>query len=135
MSACVVKLCLLNFLVAVPDRSKFHPDEARYFGRCGQGRGVGSEVREEAHKRLGSDDPSALAIVMEDFLSNQQYKTVQNKIKGIRLMPLDRRIVPDGKIEKFNKFNTIRAYWRTKGAFKTVPVKKWGEIFQEISSL
>ena len=88
--------------------------------------------RLEAKKRLGSDNPSDLAVVLEDFLNDKQYKRVQSKLKGVRLMPLDRRIVQDGTLE-FNKFPQILAYWRLKGGpFTDISPEKWGAMFKEL---
>lgn len=69
--------------------------------------------REEAKKRLGTDDPFVLATVLKDYLEDRHYKQSKDKLEGIRVFPLDRRIIQDGDME-FNQFPQILAYWRSK---------------------
>lgn len=69
--------------------------------------------REDARKRLGSDDPGTLAIIMRDFLTEKHYQATPKLLDGIRLMPLDKRMVTEDDLE-FNKFPQILTYWRSK---------------------
>lgn len=69
--------------------------------------------REEARRRIGTDDPYILANVMRDYLTNRNYEMRQSKLEGLRLFPLDRRIIREADLE-FNQFPQILAYWRSK---------------------
>ncbi|HAU29964.1 MAG TPA: type IV secretion protein DotN [Rhodospirillaceae bacterium] len=91
--------------------------------------------RDEARKRLGTDDPAILAGVLQDFLEDKDYAMRSRKLDGIRLLPLDRRIIRDGDME-FNQFPQILAYWRSKdGPFGGVPPAGWEQLFDQVSSL
>lgn len=88
--------------------------------------------RAEVKKRLGSDDPAALAAVLSDFLEDDAYRQRGKKLDGIRLMPLDRRIVREGEME-FNQFPQILAFWRSKdGPLGATPPATWEERFQSL---
>lgn len=69
--------------------------------------------REEARNRLGTDDPHILATVMEDYLTSRHYDMRAAKLDGVRLFPLDRRIIREADLE-FNQFPQILAFWRSK---------------------
>jgi intracellular multiplication protein IcmJ len=89
---------------------------------------------EEAKKRLGSSDPEALAIVLRDFLNVKQYADAQERLSGIRLLPLDRRMVTDGDLE-YNQFPQILAYWRSKrGPFGELPANEWVSKFSDLAA-
>lgn len=84
---------------------------------------------DEAKKRLGSKDPGALALVMRDFLAGAEYQQTQNNLKGIRLLPLDRRMIKDGDAE-INFFPQILAHWRSKtGPYGAMPAQDWPQLF------
>lgn len=86
--------------------------------------------REEAKKRISTDDPYILATVMRDYLGPKHYYTRQKKLDGIRLFPLDRRIIKEADLE-FNQFPQILAYWRSqKGPFGGKVPKQWISIYQ-----
>ena len=88
--------------------------------------------REEAKSRLSSDDPFILATVLKDYLGGKSYAARTTKLEGIRLLPLDRRIIKEGDLE-FNQFPQILAYWRSKdGPFGLTPPNKWLDNFSEI---
>jgi intracellular multiplication protein IcmJ len=90
--------------------------------------------REEAQRRLGTDDPSMLATALQDYLEDDQYAARGDKLNGIRLMPLDRRIVRDSDIE-FNQFPQILAYWRSKdGPFGGALPQSWNASFEELAA-
>lgn len=85
--------------------------------------------REEVKTRLGTDDPFILATVLKDYLSKKSYAGRKEKLEGVRLLPLDRRIIREGDLE-FNQFPQILAYWRSKdGPFGQTPPNKWIETF------
>jgi intracellular multiplication protein IcmJ len=88
--------------------------------------------KEEAVKRLGTDSPRTLASVLQDFLEVSEYKNRAQKLKGFRLLPLDRRIIKEGDLE-FNQFPQVLAYWRSKdGPFGDLPPRKWVDLFYEV---
>jgi intracellular multiplication protein IcmJ len=89
--------------------------------------------REEATARLQTDDPYVLSMVMRDFLGPRQYAMREKKLEGVRLFPLDRRIIKEGDLE-FNQFPQILAYWRSKdGPFGGKVPNKWKNFYAEIS--
>lgn len=88
--------------------------------------------REEAKKRIGTDDPMVLSAVMKDYLEERHYELRMKKLDGIRLMPLDRRIVKDGGLE-FNQFPQILAYWRSKdGPFGENMPRTWLDQYKQV---
>lgn len=85
--------------------------------------------KEEASHRLGTDDPRILASVLQDFLEAKEYRLRAKKLKGFRVLPLDRRIIREGDLE-FNQFPQILAYWRSKnGPFGEMPPREWAKLF------
>lgn len=89
------------------------------------------ERREQASERLGTDDPMVLASVLRDFLEDKEYQQRNSKLEGLRLLPLDRRIIKEGDLE-FNQFPQILAYWRSKdGPFGKVMPASWPALFYE----
>jgi intracellular multiplication protein IcmJ len=69
--------------------------------------------REAARERLGTDDPTLLVTVLSDYLEDRHVDGVAKKLEGVRLYPLDRRIIKEGEVE-FNQFPQILAYWRSR---------------------
>lgn len=91
------------------------------------------ERREHAKERLGTDDPFILSTVMEDFLLPKHYANRAKKLEGIRLFPLDRRIIKEGDLE-FNQFPQILAYWRSKnGPFGGKIPNQWKNLYAQIN--
>ncbi|HPF78494.1 MAG TPA: type IVB secretion system protein IcmJDotN [Alphaproteobacteria bacterium] len=89
--------------------------------------------REEAKTRLKTDDPHVLAMVMRDFLGPRHYAMRDQKLDGVRLFPLDRRIIKEGDLE-FNQFPQILAYWRSKdGPFGGKIPNQWKNFYAQIS--
>ncbi len=89
--------------------------------------------REEAKARIHTDDPNILSIVMQDFLGPRKYAEAQKKLEGIRLFPLDRRIIKEGDLE-FNQFPQILAYWRSKdGPFGGKVPNKWKNFYAQLT--
>jgi intracellular multiplication protein IcmJ len=88
--------------------------------------------KEEAVNRLGTDSPKILATVLQDFLEVNEYKLRLSKLKGFRILPLDRRIIKEGDLE-FNQFPQVLAFWRSKdGPFGDLPPRRWVELFYEV---
>lgn len=87
--------------------------------------------RAEAQNRIGTDDPRTLASVLQEFLEEKEYAARAVRLKGIRILPLDRRIVREGELE-FNQFPQILAWWRGKdGPFGENPPRDWPKMFYE----
>lgn len=90
--------------------------------------------REVIRSRIGTDDPYILSMVLKDYLSDSHYAGRKDKLDGIRLFPLDRRIIKESDLE-FNQFPQILAYWRSKdGPFGGKTPQKWIDIFQDIQN-
>jgi intracellular multiplication protein IcmJ len=90
--------------------------------------------REEAIKRLKTDDPKVLSLVLRDYLTNDQYNKRHAKLDGIRLFPLDRRAVTEGDYS-FNQFPQILAYWRSKdGPFASMTPNDWVDRYTDLKA-
>lgn len=90
--------------------------------------------RDEVRKRLGTDDAFILSTVLKDYVSGKAYKARKEKLEGIRLFPLDRRIIKEADLE-FNQFPQILAYWRSKdGPFGGKVPRQWVNIYREVSN-
>ncbi len=88
--------------------------------------------REAVRSRIGTDDPYILSIVLKDYLSDAHFNNRAPTIDGIRLFPLDRRIIKEADLE-FNQFPQILAYWRSKeGPFGGRTPQKWFDIYHQI---
>lgn len=88
--------------------------------------------RDAVRARIGTDDPYILATVLKDYLTDSHYTNRDKKIDGVRLFPLDRRIIKEADLE-FNQFPQILAYWRSKdGPFGGKTPQKWFDIYHQI---
>lgn len=88
--------------------------------------------REEAKRRISTDDPYILSMVLRDYLGANHYHAREHKLKGLRLLPLDRRIIKEADLE-FNQFPQILAYWRSKdGPFGGKTPPQWVSIYKDI---
>lgn len=88
--------------------------------------------REEVRNRLGTDDPFILASVLQDYISPRAYEVRKQKLDGIRLFPLDRRIIREADME-FNQFPQILAYWRSKdGPFGSLQPRLWSTLYAQL---
>ena len=90
------------------------------------------ERREEAKRRIHTDDPYILSMVLKDYLGPKHYQMREKKLAGIRLFPLERRIIKEADLE-FNQFPQILAYWRSKdGPFGGKTPPQWISIYQNM---
>jgi intracellular multiplication protein IcmJ len=88
--------------------------------------------REEAKRRISTDDPYIMSMVLRDYLGPHHYQARDHKLKGIRLFPLERRIIKEADLE-FNQFPQILAYWRSKdGPFGGKTPPQWISIYKSI---
>lgn len=69
--------------------------------------------RQAAAERLTSDHPAFLAERMGACSTAEELSELRRKLRDIRLLPLDRRIIREADLE-FNQFPQILAYWRSK---------------------
>lgn len=133
---------VLLWLPEIPQHKLSHIARAIYVGRVSQGpmaevsRKMLDEImgrRAEAKARLKTDDPQILAFILKDYLGYGAYARRHEKLAGLRLFPLDRRIRNEDGIE-FNQFPQILAYWRSKdGPFGGKAPPQWISIYQEIA--
>ncbi len=133
-----------GFLIWMPEMEQTtlnHIARAVYIARVSQGpmadaaRRILDIVmtrREDVKRRIQTDDPYVLANVFRDFLGAKAYAERETKLKGVRLFPLDRRMVREGDLE-FNQFPQILAYWRSKdGPFGGKLPAQWLEYFKDM---
>ncbi|MBI3418644.1 MAG: type IV secretion protein DotN [Proteobacteria bacterium] len=82
-------------------------------------------ARGEAKRRIGTDEPSVLASVMLENVAEAAYLKRGEKLQGLRLLPLDRRIVANGGGE-LDQFPRIISYWISpEGPYGAMPPEKW----------
>jgi len=135
---------VLLWLPEIGQTQLHHIARAIYVARVSQGPAAEAarvsldalmQRREEVRKRMGTDDPYILASVMKDYLNYGQYKMRAKKLNGVRLFPLDRRIIKESNLE-FNQFPQILAYWRSKkGPFGGKVPAQWVSIYQELKRM
>lgn len=88
--------------------------------------------KDEAERRLTTNDPYILSTILNDYMPLAAYKKRHEKLEGIKLMPLDRRIIKETDLE-FNQFPQILAYWRSKrGPFGIAQPQNWVSIYQDV---
>jgi intracellular multiplication protein IcmJ len=125
---------MLVWLPEIPQTGLNQIARAIYVGRISQGdiaeasRNAYSAIlkrREEAEKRLGTDNPYILAQVLQDYLGGKAYARRHEKLDGLRLFPLDKRMVTEGELT-FNQFPQVLAFWRSKnGPFGEKQPNNW----------
>lgn len=134
---------VLVWLPEIPQAELNHIARAIYVARISQGsmadaaraalEGIMAR-REDAKARLATDDPYFLATVLRDFLGPKHYSDRTEKLKGVRLFPLDRRNITEGEL-KFNQFPQILAYWRSKdGPFSAKPPAQWKTLYAKMKT-
>lgn len=86
-----------------------------------------SSRRTVAEDILGTDDPKILAEIINSFMSDEERNMIPEKLKGIRLMSLDKKIeVEDGM--EFNEFPQMLNYWKSNVDFLKQPCSTWNSI-------
>jgi intracellular multiplication protein IcmJ len=135
-----------GFLIFMPEMSQAmlnHMARAIYVARVSQGPmadtarrllDIVMQRREEAKSRIQTDDPFVLSLVLRDFLTSKKtYVQRTSKLEGVRLFPLDRRMVKEGDLE-FNQFPQILAYWRSKeGPFGGKLPAHWVDYYRDVA--
>jgi len=135
---------VLLWLPEIKQSDLHHISRAIYVARISQGpiadaarKALDSLMsrREAVRSRIGTDDPYILATVLKDYLTDSHYNNRDKKIEGVRLFPLDRRIIKESDLE-FNQFPQILAYWRSKdGPFGGKTPQKWFDIYHQIQNV
>ena len=88
--------------------------------------------RADVRERIGTDDPSVLSTVLQDYISRKRYAERDKRLDGVRLFPLDRRIIKEQDLE-FNQFPQILAYWRSKeGPFSGKIPNNWIDLYKNV---
>jgi intracellular multiplication protein IcmJ len=134
---------VMIWLPEIAQADLHHVARAVYVARISQGPvadaarrtlDVLTKRREDAKARLGTDDPFILASVLKDYISNKAYEARVQKLQGLRLFPLDRRIIREADLE-FNQFPQILAYWRSKdGPFGGRQPKQWIDLYRDLGA-
>lgn len=137
----IMRSGVLLWLPEIPQTDLHHIARAIYVARISQGPIADAarkaldalmKRREVVRSRIGTDDPYILATVLKDYLTDGHYASREKKIEGIRLFPLDRRIIKEADLE-FNQFPQILAYWRSKdGPFGGKAPQKWFDIYHHV---
>lgn len=132
---------VLVWLPEIDQADLHHIARAIYVSRISQGTMAESsrsaldflmKRREDAKARLSTDDPYILSLVMKDFLNPKHYAQREKKLEGVKLFPLDRRIIKEGELE-FNQFPQILAFWRSKdGPFGGKAPHQWKNLYAQI---
>ncbi len=139
----IMKSGVLLWIPEIDQADLHHIARAIYVARISQGpisdaarRSLDAlmQRREVLRSRIGTDDPYILATVLKDYLTNSHYENRESKIEGVRLFPLDRRIIKEADLE-FNQFPQILAYWRSKdGPFGGKVPQKWFDVYHSIQT-
>lgn len=138
-----MKSGVLIWLPEIDQAMLHHIARAIYVARISQGAvadtarralEVITQRREEAKNRIKTDDPAVMSMVMRSYIDPRAYKNRGDKLEGVRLFPLDRRIISEGDLE-FNQFPQILAYWRSKdGPFGAYQPAQWLEDFKNLKA-
>lgn len=134
---------VLVWLPEIEQTALHHIARAVYVARISQGPiadaarrslDILMQRRDAIRHRLGTDDPFILSTVLKDYISEKSYEMRERKLDGVRLFPLDRRIIKESDLE-FNQFPQILAYWRSKdGPFGGKVPKEWINVYKDIKA-
>jgi intracellular multiplication protein IcmJ len=140
-SVVTMKSGFLIWLPEIDQATLSHMARAIYVARVSQGPmadaarrllDIVMSRREDVKNRLSTDDPFVLATVMRDFLPGKTYAARDEKLAGVRLFPLDRRMAKEGDLE-FNQFPQILAFWRSKdGPFGGKFPAQWLDTYKSM---
>jgi len=138
----VMRSGVLVWLPEMTQAELHHVARAIYVARISQGPVADAarkslekimDRREEVKNRISTDDPYILSMVLRDYLGDKHYYYRKTKLEGIRLFPLDRRIIKEADLE-FNQFPQILAYWRSKdGPFGGKAPPTWISLYQDMA--
>jgi intracellular multiplication protein IcmJ len=140
-SVSVMRSGVLIWLPEIDQASLHHIMRAIYVARISQGPVAEAARkaldilmgrREEIKRRLHTDDPYILSTILRDYLGPKHYQMRGEKLDGVRLLPLDRRIIREAELE-FNQFPQILAYWRSKdGPFGGKTPPQWISLYHTV---
>ncbi|MFG6158069.1 hypothetical protein ACGTNG_04630 [Halomonas sp. 1390] len=90
--------------------------------------------RELAKARFGSDEPAELIRRLR--AASDDRSEIDNALAdGLRILPLDRRIIRSGQLE-FNQFPQILAFWRSRsGPFATGRTRSFERLELDLAGL
>lgn len=92
--------------------------------------------RGEAKRRILTDDPMVLAATLLESVSEDIYRKRAEKLDGLRLMPLDKRVSANANGTEGDQFPRIIMYWISKeGPYGNIPVSKWNDMMKPVSKL
>jgi hypothetical protein len=101
-------------------------DDAKISGQARKAFDEISSRKNQATEILGTNDPEKLAIIMKSFLNADQKKQFNEKLTGIRLLSLDKKIITEDGME-FNEFPQMLNYWKNSVDFLRKDPKEWIE--------
>jgi intracellular multiplication protein IcmJ len=92
-------------------------------------------TRETTRRQLGTDNPRELAGMLRACRSDAEHDVITKKLAGVRLFPLDRRILREADLE-FNQFSQILRFWRSRsgpypvdGTNALIRLKRFAETY------
>lgn len=91
--------------------------------------------REDAKRRLGTDDPLLLATVFFDHISTGEYEERLERLKDVRLLSLERRIQRRAEVE-VDRFPEMLEFWSSReGPFGQTPPSDWKSILDQFDTV
>lgn len=82
--------------------------------------------RGEAKRRIGTDDPMVLAAALLENVNEETFHKREEKFSGIRLLPLDKRMIPSNTGKDNDQFPRIIEYWVSdEGPLGNMPPANW----------
>ena len=90
--------------------------------------------RGEAKRRIGTDDPMVLAAALLENVSEDTFRNRETKFSGVRLMPLDKRMIPSNTGKDNDQFPRIIEYWVSDdGPLGKLPPDTWQTLQNSIT--
>jgi intracellular multiplication protein IcmJ len=91
--------------------------------------------RGEAKRRIGTDDPMVLGAALLENVDEAVYEKRGEKLDGVRLMPLDKRMIPSNNGQDNDQFPRIIEYWVSDdGPMGHFPPDKWEALLNSLPS-